>query len=310
MAWNSNLPDVESWQPSVEKREPLRSALMLTCQIAQARIVSRADDEIKFNLHNFDSGLGVEDIVREELGALLPGRYFASPGVISDARGHTAGECDLVVRDHIWSPVIKPQATGTSRRVHLPIESIYAATEIKQSLGFAELDDAMKKLVTISGLERRDNPYGHITENQHLPWLDKQGNDPQSTSHDGFGDQTAGHHGLRRHRATLRRNQLPTQSRPDGHNVVRDWSRNRVVLGRERRPDERHIHAGPGTTAHIADGSSRAENAFYRYIILLMGHLNRSVLGLNEVWHAYGEPPPTRDTFVYPDAEFNRNATA
>ncbi len=310
MDWNANLPDVDSWQPSAEKRETLRSALMLTCQIAQTRIVSRADDEIRFNLHNFDSGLGVEDIVREELGALLPGRYFASSGVISDARGHTAGECDLVVRDHIWSPVIKPQATSTSRRVVLPIESIYAVTEVKQSLGFTQLDAEMKKLVTISRLARSDNPYGHITENQHLEPLDQQGKilNPLHTTVLATRLQAATKFEdiVRRFGAInsrLRRDEMVTMlcvlgrgtawySVESGEpmNATYMWDREQpLILQMDHR---------------------EPENAFYRYIILLMEHLTRSVLGLNEVWHAYGEPPPTRDTFVYPDAEFNRNATA
>ena len=56
-----------------------------------------------------------------------------------------------------------------------PIEAMYSVTEIKQTLGFAELDAAMKKLVVLSRLERPDNPYGHITENQHLTDFDRPG---------------------------------------------------------------------------------------------------------------------------------------
>ena len=62
-----------------------------------------------------------------------------------------------------------------SRRYHFPIEGVYAAAEIKQTLGFEELDAAMKKLVTLSRLERPGNPYGHITENQHLTAFDRPG---------------------------------------------------------------------------------------------------------------------------------------
>ena len=42
-------------------------------------------------------------------------------------------------------------------------------------MGFYELDAAMEKLVTVSRLERPDNPYGHITENQHIPMFDRPG---------------------------------------------------------------------------------------------------------------------------------------
>ena len=62
-----------------------------------------------------------------------------------------------------------------SRRYHFLIEGVYAAAEIKQTLGFEELDASMKKLVTLSRLERPVNPYGHITENPYLPDFDRPG---------------------------------------------------------------------------------------------------------------------------------------
>ena len=175
MNWDENLPDVGNWQPESSKQDTLSNALMITCQVAQKRIVSRAEAEITFNVRNFDSGSGVEDIVREELASLLPRRYSVDAGVLNDRNGNTAGDCDIVVRDPLWSPIIKPGATSESRRFHFPIEGIYALAEIKQTLGFTQLDNAMEKLVTVSRLNRPDNPYGHITENQHLQFLDRPG---------------------------------------------------------------------------------------------------------------------------------------
>ena len=46
-------------------------------------------------------------------------------------------------------------------------------------------------------------------------------------------------------------------------------------------------------------------NAFYRFYVELMGHLTRSVLGLTNMTHQYGEPPPPRDVRTYEAAEFN-----
>ena len=37
-----------------------------------------------------------------------------------------------------------------------------------------------------------------------------------------------------------------------------------------------------------------------------LGHLSRSVLGLNGLGAGYGSPPPHRETFEYTDTEFNR----
>ena len=129
------LPDVSLWQPNSASQESLKLALMTTCQVAQRRIVAQTDAEIRFNVQNFDSGPGVEDIVREQLASLLPGRYAVDAGVVNDHHGKTADDFDLLVRDPLWSPVIKPGATARSRRCHFPIEGIYAAAEIKQTLG-------------------------------------------------------------------------------------------------------------------------------------------------------------------------------
>ena len=175
MPWLKPLPDVGTWQPKLANYEVLRNSLMITCQFAQERIVTRAKGEIRFKLQNFDSGVGTEDIVREELANLLPYRYSVAAGLISDRIGRSAGDCDLIVRDPHWSQIIKPGATSGSRRYHFPIEGVYAVAEIKQSLGRKELDEAMEKLVMVNRLERPLNPYGHITENQHIQDFDKDG---------------------------------------------------------------------------------------------------------------------------------------
>ena len=96
MKWNKNLPDVSAWQPHSGSQSTLRNALMMTCRVAQRRILARAETETEFNIHNFDSGAGVEDIVREEVASLLPLRYSVDAGVVSDRHGNTAGDCDLV----------------------------------------------------------------------------------------------------------------------------------------------------------------------------------------------------------------------
>ena len=96
-------------------------------------------------------------------------------GVVNDGEGHTAGDYEVVIRNKMWAPAIKLGATPTSRRFHFAVESIYSALELKQTLGYGQLDEAMKKLVTMARLRRPANPYGHITENQHLEFLDKEG---------------------------------------------------------------------------------------------------------------------------------------
>ena len=299
------LPDVGKWQPDPEKERTLRDALMLTCQYAQTRVVDRMEAETRFSRHGFDSGLDVEAIIREELSNLLPSRYVVAPGIVSDRRGYSAGECDLLIRDHLWSPVIKPGATVASRRFHFPIEGIYASTEIKQTLGLTELDDAMKKLVKLSRLERPDNPYGHITENQHIEALDQDG----------------------RILNPLHTTVLATRLKkgPSFDDVVSRFGEINVKLNRDHMVKMLCVlghgtawysveSGNPYNATYMSDRQDKLvlqvndqepDNVFYRYFVELLGHLSRSVLGFGDLSSAYGPPPPERRVVEHGAALFN-----
>ena len=51
--------------------------------------------------------------------------------------------------------------------MHFPVAAVYGVVELKRTIGFEELDQAMEKLVKTSRLTRLEQGYGHITENQH-----------------------------------------------------------------------------------------------------------------------------------------------
>ncbi len=308
MNYDDNLPDVSSWQPLSRNNDTLKNALEITCQLAQNRITSRSKAEIRFNIFNYDSGSGVEDIVREELANLLPDRYSVEAGVVSDRHGNTAGDCDLIIRDQIWSPVIKLGATSGSRRFHFPIEGVYSAAEIKQTLGFAELDAAMKKLVVLSRLERPDNPYGHITENQYLPFFDRPGAilNPLHTSvfatglQDGitFSDiaQRFGSINAMLTRDSMVKMLCVLDQGTAWYSVASGTPFNATYM------KDRH----ETLVLQVNDGEPM--NAFYRFYIEQIGHLTRSVLGLANMAPEYGNPPPHRNVIPYEDAVFNRDA--
>ena len=305
MDWNEKLPDVSQWQPRETARGPLREALLMTCRIAQRRIVAGADAEAAFNIDNYDAGAGVEDIVREEFARLLPNRYRVEAGVVDDRDGRTAGDCDLLIRDANWCAAVKPGATPESRRVHLPIESIYAAVEIKRTLGFAELDGAMEKLVSIARLHRPDNPYGHVTENQHLEFLDKASHILNPLHTTVFATRLAAGvsfedvvHRFGGINARLSRAEMVTTlcvldagaawySVEGGTPMDADYMRDRTE------PLALQIDHG------------EAQDVFYRHHVLLMGHLTRSVLDLLGVASGYGRPPPHRKVKTFPGAVFN-----
>ena len=294
MQWSENLPDVGAWQPEAGRQETLRDALMKTCQVIQKLLVARAEAEIAFNVRNYDSGLGIEEIVREELAKLLPQRYVVNAGVVNDRSGNTAGDCDMLVRDPLWSPVIKPGATIGSRRYHFPIEAVYAAAEIKQTLGFKGLDEAMEKLVKISRLERQDNPYGHITENQHLPCLDKPGFilNPLHTTVFGlklakgvtFDDLVKRFGEINN---LLNRNHMVTMLCVLGGGTA--WYS--TAAGSPYDADFMRDRSEP---LILQVNGAEPDNAFYRWYVLLAGHLTRSGLRLHDVFDAYGSPPPPR----------------
>ncbi|MYA00641.1 MAG: hypothetical protein F4169_07960 [Gammaproteobacteria bacterium] len=306
MHWNDGLPDADSWSPQLDQAETLRNALMVSCQIAQARIVARSDAETRFNRHSFDAGLSVEDIVRDEMRVLLPSRYAISLAVISDRRGATAGEQDIVIRNEAWAPVIKPRATAESRRIHVSAESVYAVAEVKRTLDFSRLDEAMEQLVRASRLERPISPYGHITENQHLESLDQAGKllNPLHTTV--FATQL---------RDGLAFEDLARRFGAINAKLSRDHMVKMLcVLGtgtawysvESGEPYSATYMWDRQTPLILQINQEEPRNSFYRFVVELLAHLSRSVLGLTGIANIYGTPPPPRAVGQYPDAAFNQ----
>ncbi len=89
------LPDTSTWKPKRDRRVALRQTFLQTCRSMEARFRAEADIEKTFNINNFDAGLGIEDIVREQFRTLLPDRYAITPGVVLDRNGDNCGDCDL-----------------------------------------------------------------------------------------------------------------------------------------------------------------------------------------------------------------------
>ena len=305
MDWNEDLPDVSRWQPRSNATTPLSEALLMTCRIAQRRIVAGANAEGTFNIDNFDAGPSVEDIVREEFVRLLPNRYKVDPGVVNDRDGRTVGDCDLLIHDPNWSAAVKPGATPQSRRVHFPVESIYAAVEVKRTLGFGELDHAMKKLVSLARLDRPDNPYGHITENQHLEFCDRPNQilNPLHTTvfATRLAEGVSFDDVVQRFAATnakLGRDEMLTSLCVLGTGAA--WYS--VESGTPMNADYMRDRTTP---LLLQIDHDEPHDVFYRHHVLLMGHLTRSVLGLTDNAHAYGRPPPQRRVMAFPNAVFN-----
>jgi len=162
------LPDTKQWQPRTDKIETLQGTFLKRCIGLEKEIQLRVQLERELNIDNYDSGPGVEDILREELRYLLPNRYSIRSGVINDRRGKTAGDCDIIIFNDLWFPAIKVGATPESRRFHFPIEGVYAVCEVKQSIDYKVLDEAMEKLVTCHRLDRPQTNANRLVENCDL----------------------------------------------------------------------------------------------------------------------------------------------
>jgi hypothetical protein len=162
------IPDTSKWLPRQDAIETLKDIFYKRCAHSESLIINKSKQEQELNIDNFDSGLGVEDLIREEISKLIPERYFVTKGVINDRNGLTAGDQDIIVFNKYWFPVLKAGTTEGSRKFHFPIEGTYAIGEVKQTLTFDSLDDAMKKLVISKRLERPKTGKNRIVENREL----------------------------------------------------------------------------------------------------------------------------------------------
>ena len=294
MEWDEDIPtvsDVNEWLPRSHRTDSLRKAMLLTCQAIQRRIVLEGAIERQFNINNFDSGYGVEDFVRQALSELLPTRYSVDAGVVNDRNGRTADDCDLLIRNGMWAPVVKLGATPNSRRFfHFAIESIYSAMEVKQTLGFTQLDEAMEKLVKVSRLARPPVSYGQITENQLVEFFDRDGwmLNPLHTTVIG----------TRLQEGVTFRNLASRFDAINAH-LGRDHIVNELLVLDQgsawysvRSPEGRYSDAtfmwDREQELSLSTFEREPENVFYYFFSRLSGHLNRSILRLGDVSTAYG----------------------
>lgn len=158
-------PDLAKWLPR-DASSTLADAFAKECGGAERRLLENLGHEKSFAVEKFDSGLPFESLVRSELGRLLPKRYKIVDGLLLDRDGKTAGKCDFVIFNETWFSPVKSPLTEDAGKPYLPIESVYAVGEIKQSLSRKTLLDAMQKLVVCHRL-RRPRTYAHrVVENR------------------------------------------------------------------------------------------------------------------------------------------------
>ena len=161
-----DLPNANEWQPRASATETLQEAFLKRCLAVENLIRLRVQAEQEMNIDNFDSGLGIEDIIRDEMRKILPARYAIEHGVLIDRNGKTGGDYDLLVFNESWFPRIKAGATESSRRSYYPIEGTYAVGEIKQTLNYSTFDAALQKLIVAHRLHRPPTLANRLVENR------------------------------------------------------------------------------------------------------------------------------------------------
>ena len=72
------------------------------------------------------------------------------------------------------------------------------------------------------------------------------------------------------------------------------------------RPYEADFMRDRGQELILQVNGMEPDYTFYRWYVLLASHLTRSILGLSNVFHEYGSPPPQRSVRRYPEAAFNK----
>jgi len=160
-----DLPNANEWQPRASATETLQEAFLKRCLAVENLIGLRVQAEQEMNIDNFDSGLGIEDVIRDEMRKILPARYAIEHGVLIDRNGKTGGDYDLLVFNESWFPRIKAGATESSRRSY-PIEGAYAVGEIKQTLNYSTFDAALQKLIVAHRLYRPPTLANRLVENR------------------------------------------------------------------------------------------------------------------------------------------------
>jgi hypothetical protein len=87
---------------------------------------------------------------RDMLCDFLPGRYGVVSGKVVDSGGSQSEQTDVIVHDTYYSPLIF--SIGDDKFV--PVESVYAVFEVKQTLDKEHLDAAAKKAQSVRRLHR------------------------------------------------------------------------------------------------------------------------------------------------------------
>lgn len=126
------------------------------------------DIQTKDIQHNPSKGTMREDSLKDALRKIVPVKYEFGSGTVVDAHGVQSRQQDFLLYDAFSSPTfLKKQSS-----LVLPIESIYAAIEVKSTISNQELEKAVKNFDSLMSLEKNTiNSFIPITGNNSIMGL-------------------------------------------------------------------------------------------------------------------------------------------
>jgi uncharacterized protein DUF6602 len=122
----------------------------------QAKLVAELFSPVN---HGTTTGDTSEIGWRNLLQSFLPGRYRVATGFAVDHLGNVSLQNDIVIYDEQYSPLL----WTNDHAIYIPIESVYAVLEVKQTLDLAAVTAASEKAEAVRTLTATSAPITHLT---------------------------------------------------------------------------------------------------------------------------------------------------
>jgi hypothetical protein len=160
-----DIPNVKKWLPS-QGQSGIAMSFLNQCRISEEIIHNHLRHEQTKNIHPFDSGPTLEEIIIEQFKLLFSKRYSIKSGIICDSKGMTSGHNDIFFFNDTWFPLAVSGVTKNEKKQVFPIDGIYSVGEVKTTLSIDSLDQAFEKLVKSSRLTRIKTKDRRLVENR------------------------------------------------------------------------------------------------------------------------------------------------
>lgn len=131
----------------------------------QKLLSSELEIPLEFTSHPTAIGDASEANWTRMLKSFLPARYEVGPIFALDAQGQRSEQIDLAIYDRQYSPLWFESAGNR----FVPIESVYAALEVKQEVNARNLRYAAGKIKSVRSLHRTSGPIVDIYGTQAGP---------------------------------------------------------------------------------------------------------------------------------------------